>query len=271
MDLARFWGVAETGEAIEVAVAPSLVGELDRRWPPLGLERHTEPATPVTARVGLSNSWVIVPDVEESGESPPPVAWDLLESTLTLFAVTRLTHLVAVHSAAIAHDGRVLVVPAVSGSGKSTLSIAAVDAGASLLSDEYTLIDPATGLVSGWRRPVRRLRDDGETDRLDITSASEPLPVGLVAAVAYDPEGSGTWRSISPGEATTELLSHCICARTRPDDSLDAVLAVTRSAAAVAGGRPDAPEAIEALLELMSRSGVSGPQAISSASHNAST
>ena len=203
MDLARFWGVAETGEAIEVAVAPSLVGELDRRWPPLGLERRTEPATPVTARVGLSNSWVIVPDVEESGESPPPVAWDLLESTLTLFAVTRLTHLVAVHSAAIAHDGRVLVVPAVSGGGKSTLSIAAVEAGATLLSDEYTLIDPATGLVSGWRRPVRRLRDDGETDRLDITSASEPLPVGLVAAVAYDPEGSGTWRSISPGDRTS--------------------------------------------------------------------
>ena len=62
-------------------------------------------------------------------------------------------------------------------------------------------------------------------------------------AVNYGGHQFGHWagqlgdgRAISPGEATTELLSHCICARTRPDDSLDAVLAVTRSAAAVAGG-----------------------------------
>lgn len=206
---------------------------------------------PAAARVGLSDEWVIVPDVEESGESPPPVAWDLLESTLTLFAVNRLAHLVALHSAAIAHRGRVLVVPAVSGGGKSTLSVAAVEAGATLLSDEYTLIDPSTGLVTGWRRPVRRLLDDGGTERLDLTVASEPLPVGLVAAVAYDPGGNGTWKPISPGEATVELLAHTVCARSRPDAALDAVLAVTRSAPAVGGHRPDAAEAIARLLTLM--------------------
>lgn len=259
VDLERFWGVAEDGEVIEVAVAASLVAELDRRWPPLGLDRRREPATPVVARVGLSNEWVIVPDVDESGDSPPPIAWDLLESTLTLFAVPRLARLVAVHSAAIAYGGRVLVVPAVSGGGKSTLSIAAVESGALLLSDEYTLIDPTTGLVRGWRRPVKRICTDGTTERLDLATPSAPLPVGLIAAVAYDAAGTGTWRSISAGEAIAELMAHCVCARTRPDDALTAVLAVARSAPAVAGGRPDAAEAVEALLELMmSDSGVGG-------------
>lgn len=248
----RCWGLAENGEAIEVVVASSLVGELDNRWPPLGLSRHYEPIAPTVARVGLSNDWVIVPDIEESGDSPPPVAWDLLESTLTLFAVNRLERLVPVHSAAIVYGGKVLVVPAVSGGGKSTLSIAAAEAGATLLSDEYTLIEPTTGLVRGWNRPVRRLRGDGISERLNLARSCDPLPVGLVAAVSYDPAIGQTWEPITPGEATVELLSHCVCARTRPDDSFDAVLAITRNASAVRGRRPDAPEAIAALLDLMS-------------------
>lgn len=252
MKLERCWGVAENGAAIEVAVVRSLVAELDRRWPPLGLDRRSEPVALVEARVGLSNEWVIVPDTDESGDAPPEAAWDLLESTLTLFAVARLTRLVAVHSAAIAHNGRVLVVPATSGAGKSTLSIAAVAAGATLLSDEYTLVDPATGLVTGWQRPVRCVREDGTAERLDLTVSSEPLPVGLVAAVAYESEGC--WRPVSAGAAVTELLAHTVCARTRPDDVLDALLAIARAAPAVAGHRPDAAEAIVGLLGVMDAS-----------------
>ncbi len=254
VELERFWGIAENGESIEVAVMASLVDELDRRWPPLGLVRSREPAGTVSGRVGLSNEWIIVPDTVESGDRPPPVAWDLLESTLTLFAVSRLTRLVAVHSAAIAHNGRVLVVPAVSEGGKSTLSIAAVAAGALLLSDEYTLIDPGTGLVTGWRRPVRRRCGDGTTERLDLVVPSQPMVVGLIAAVTYDPSGQGTWSPVSPAEATTTLLAHTVCARSRPDDALDAVLAITRTTPAVAGHRPDASTAIEALLDLMDQS-----------------
>ncbi|MCB0988708.1 MAG: hypothetical protein KDB09_13195 [Acidimicrobiales bacterium] len=254
MELERFWGIAENGESIEVAVMASLVDELDRRWPPLGLVRSREPDGTVSGRVGLSNEWIIVPDTVESGDRPPPVAWDLLESTLTLFAVSRLTRLVAVHSAAIAHNGRVLVVPAVSEGGKSTLSIAAVAAGALLLSDEYTLIDPGTGLVTGWRRPVRRRCGDGTTERLDLVVPSQPMVVGLIAAVTYDPSGQGTWSPVSPAEATTTLLAHTVCARSRPDDALDAVLAITRTTPAVAGHRPDASTAIEALLDLMDQS-----------------
>lgn len=278
MELERCWGVAQDGAVIEVAVHPSLVPELERRWPPVGLDRRFEPTEPIEGRVGLSNEWIIVPDREPSGDSPPPVAWDLLEQTLTLFSAQRLTRLVAVHSAAIAHNGRVMVVPARSEGGKSTLSIAAHRAGATVLSDEYTLIDPATGLVTGWTRPVRRRRGPsdsvGEIERLDIAVPSAPMPVGLIASVVYDPattESSGAWEPVSAAQATVELLAHTICARTRPHDSLDAALHVTRTAHAVAGPRGDADIAVRELLDLLDRQPERSGQSSPSASHSAST
>ena len=100
---------------------------------------------------------MVVPDAEGAGNNPPLVAWDLLERSLAVFAAHRLSRLVAVHAAVIGWHGRALVVPAVSGGGKSTLSLAAHQVGASVMSDEYALIDPETGFVTGWHRPVRIL------------------------------------------------------------------------------------------------------------------
>ena len=249
VQLARSWGVAEDGAVVEVALAPMLVEELERRWPPLGLERRHQPTEPLEARFGLSDSWMIVPDREQSGTNPSLEAWDHLQTELTLFAVSRLTRLVPVHAAAIAWEDSVLMVPAAPEGGKSTLALAAHEAGAMVLSDEYTLIDPDTGLVTGWTRSVRRRNPDGPADLVDIAVPSDPLPVGLVALVHYDPAGEG-WQAISPADATVKILSHTICTRSRPDDALDAVLKVTRSARAVSGGRGEAREAIGQLLAL---------------------
>lgn len=248
--LERRWGVAENGDVYEVAVRPHLLEELRRRWPPLGLERRIAPAGPVIARIGLSDQWVVVPDAEVSGDHPPQVAWDLLERSLAVFAAHRLSRLVAVHAAVIDWHGRALVVPALSGGGKSTLSQAAHAAGATVLSDEYTLIDPGTGLVTGWNRPVRILRADGGVDRLDIAVRSEPIPVGCVAFVTYRPAGASSWNEISRGAAAGRLLAHTICATTRPHDSLNAALAATASGHAVEGTRGDATAAISALFSL---------------------
>lgn len=232
---------------MEVALAASLVEELERRWPALGLERRYEPNEPVEARFGLSDTWMVVPDREPSGLDPSAEAWDHLETELTLFAVTRMTHLVPVHSAAIAWKGSVLVVPSRPEGGKSTLALAAHALGARVLSDEYTLIDPDTGLVTGWPRSVRRRNPDGPADLLDIAVPSEPLPVGLVALVEFDPDGDG-WSPISGADAVAGILAHTLCSRSRPDDAFDAVLKVVRSAPTVRGTRSDATEAIEALL-----------------------
>src|SRR5690606_17547377 len=156
--------------------------------------------------------WMVVPDREPSGLDPSAEAWDHLETELTLFAVTRMTHLVPVHSAAIVWKGSVLVVPARPEGGKSTLALAAHALGATVLSDEFTLIDPATGLVTGWPRSVRRRTPDGPADLLDIAVPSEPLPVGLVALVEFDPDGDG-WSPISGADAVAGILAHTICSR----------------------------------------------------------
>lgn len=253
MELARRWGIAENGAAVEVALAPTLLDELERRWPPMGLECSHHPVEAVQARFGLSDTWMVVPDREPSGTNPSPAAWDHLQTELTLFAVSRLTRLVPVHSAAIAWRGSVLVVPAAPEGGKSTLALAAHDVGAKVLSDEYTLIDPATGLVTGWNRSVRKRNTDGSTDLVDVAVPSDPRPVGLVALVHFDPAGAG-WKLISPAEATAAILSHTICTRSRPDDAFDAVLAITRSSPVVRGSRGEAGEAIDQLLDHMERS-----------------
>ncbi len=210
-----------------------------------------KPCEPVVGRLGLSDEWLIVADREPSGDSPSPVAWDLLESELSLFAASRLTPRVAVHSAAIARNGAVMVVPAISEGGKSTLALAAHRAGATVLSDEYTLIDPATGLVTGWRRPLRRRLGEASIERLDLAVPSDPLPVGLIAAVVYDPSAGNDWRAISAAQATMELIGHMLCARTRPDAALDAALALARNATAVRGTRGDVDDAVGDLLDLL--------------------
>lgn len=250
VELRRFWGVAEDGAVVEVALAPALIPELERRWPLLGLERREKAAEPVEARFGLSDTWMIVPDREPSGTHPSSEAWDHLETELTLFAVSRLTHLVPVHSAAIAWNGKVLVVPGRPEAGKSTLALAAHEAGATVLSDEYTLIDPDTGLVTGWARSVRRRRPDGPAELVDIAVRSDPLPVGLIAIVHHDPDGE-VWHPISPAKATIEVLHHTICSRSRPADALNAVLKIASGAPAVLGSRGEAGEAIVELLALL--------------------
>jgi hypothetical protein len=202
---------------------------------------------------------VIVPDVEESGDDPVPLAWDQLEQSLTVFAAHRLARVVPVHAAAFIWSGRCVIVPAPSGGGKSTLTVAAAGAGATVLSDEYTLIDPSTGLVTGWHRPVRILRDDGGVDRVHVAVRHDPVPVGLLAAVSYGKDGANTFAPITPVEAVGHILAHTLCARDRPDESFDAALAVARSAAAVSGRRGEAADAASELRRLVERGADDSP------------
>ena len=140
------------------------------------------------------------------------------------------------------------------GGGKSTLSIAAHRAGLTVLSDEYALIDPASGLVTGWPRPVRTLRADGTVDRHRIATASEPIPAGLLAFLTHQKQAeqsdAGSWSPLTPAQAVGELLSHTLCARDRPHESFDAALAVARTARAVKGSRGEAADEVAALVAL---------------------
>ncbi len=59
-----------------------------------------------------------------------------------------------IHAAVVEKNGKTLVLPGEPGSGKSTLCAALVNSGWRLLSDELTLIDRGSGLVTPVPRPV---------------------------------------------------------------------------------------------------------------------
>lgn len=58
------------------------------------------------------------------------------------------------HAASVERDGRVLIMTGESGSGKSTLSALLAGRGWRFMGDEFALIDPATGLVHPFPRPI---------------------------------------------------------------------------------------------------------------------
>ncbi len=71
------------------------------------------------------------------------------------WCVTSYLHTwLTVHSAVLERHGRALILPAPPGSGKSTLCASLLLNGWRLLSDEMTLLDPDTGLVTPFPRPV---------------------------------------------------------------------------------------------------------------------
>ena len=59
-----------------------------------------------------------------------------------------------VHAAAVERNGFAAILPAPPGSGKSTLCAALVQRGWRLLSDELTLIDPASGHITALAKPI---------------------------------------------------------------------------------------------------------------------
>jgi len=85
---------------------------------------------------------------------PADLAGALFEWTIN-YCVGRDAHrFVAMHAAVVERDGGALVISGESGAGKSTLCAALVLDGWRLLSDEFALLDPDTGMLSPLPRPV---------------------------------------------------------------------------------------------------------------------
>ena len=253
----RFVGAADQGDLVEVIVPASLADVLRDRWPRQGL---TAPVIDGD-RSGLSGVVVHRLAIVNDGTTravtalvngvTAPGGWERIESELALFASERLAGLIAVHAAVLAVDNRVVLVPGASGIGKSTLTVAAHRAGAVVLSDEYALVDPTTGRVTGWQRPVRVRQPGGGVERLDLITPSEPLAVGAVALVHFDPAAGDDWAPIPPSECVLGLLANTVCARSRPDESLDAAIAIAIHAMCVRGTRGEADASTAALLALL--------------------
>ena len=198
-------------------------------WPPLGL---VAVAAPGVARVGVAEIRV---DLRSA-------SWrERLESDLGLFAAEHLRRLVAVHAAVIEVAGKLVVLPGSSFTGKSTLCAAAVAAGHTVWSDEYALVDPATGWVTGWPRRIKLRGADGGTERVDIggVTVQEARRVDRLVFVAYDDRAAVPLDvlPITPGDAAMRVLENTVCAQSRPGDALSAATALARTCDAVAGTR----------------------------------
>lgn len=85
---------------------------------------------------------------------PFPQAFPMLEWGLNWCVSNHCHNFLIFHAAVIAHEDRALIFAAPPGHGKSTLCAALVNRGWRLLSDELTLIEPASGNVLPLARPV---------------------------------------------------------------------------------------------------------------------
>lgn len=103
---------------------------------------------------------------------PGDQGYPMLEWGMNWCISSRVQHLLVIHSAVLERGGRALLMPAPSGAGKSTLCAALAWRGWRLLSDELTLLDPATGLLWPLARPVSL-----KNRSIDVIRAWEPAAV----------------------------------------------------------------------------------------------
>ncbi len=247
-------GRAEDGALVRIAGPAGHLAGLAQWWPPLGLSPIDASAAPSGPDVELFielDGPLERPDVFVDGTEAVG-GWDRVESDLGLFAADHLVGRIAVHAGLVAWNGAGLVLPGPSHAGKSTLVLALAAAGATVLSDEYALVDPGTGLVSGWPRPVRQRRPSGVLARpLVPETAGAPVPVAVVGTVRFDPSAGLILRSVSAADAAVDLLANTVAAQRHPELALRAAAAVVRGALTVGGTRGEATDAAEALLEIM--------------------
>jgi len=95
-----------------------------------------------------------VDGVEPFTPLPRDQALPMIEWGLNWCITAYSNHVLILHAAAVARNGRTLILPAPPGSGKSTLCAALVNRGWRLLSDELSIIRLDTGAMLGLARPV---------------------------------------------------------------------------------------------------------------------
>jgi hypothetical protein len=241
-------GVADNGAHVTVTVPASWAESMDPDhalswWPPVGLAPVDVPSKPTQTFTAVEDS---------------VTAMARLESDLGLFTAEHLADRVAVHAAVLSINGAVILLPGKSMAGKSSLCVAAHRLGHQVHSDEYALVDPGTGLVVGWSRPVRQRNGDGTVQRLPLHSVMAAAPVTLVAGLAYD-ASDPVWRveELSPAEIATLLLMNTVCGESRPEFAFRGALAVARKSHGIQGVRGEAEEALGELASICSR--VFGP------------
>ncbi len=165
----------------------------------------------------------------------------------------RSQQMLFVHAGVVGWRGLAIVIPGRSGAGKSTLVAELVLRGAVYYSDEFAVLDD-TGKVHPYRRtPVlrdeRRQPQDLRLMRED--DPTEPLPIGLIVAGAYQP--GATWRPtiVRGAQAVLPLIDSTVLARQESARMLRIAARVAPTVVTLQGLRSEATEVAARLLDLV--------------------
>ena len=177
-----------------------------------------------------------------------------LESWLRLTVAIRSPSRIFVHAGVVGWRGRALLLPGRSHSGKTTLVAALVRAGATYLSDEYTVLDEY-GRVHPFAKPLSiRQPQSGRAQKCPVEAlggkaATRSLPVGLVVVTRHRQGARWRPRMLSPAEGLFALLSNTPTALTRSEDALRTLKQVVLHAKTLRGTRAEAEQIAPLLLE----------------------
>lgn len=157
---------------------------------------------------------------------------EYLEYDIYNLLVDRLSDYYLIHAAVVAHNNKAIVLPARSGGGKTTLIAALLKSHFRYLTDEIGVIDPHTLKVHPFPKPLNikigslsLFEDFGPemevikkneiniedkihhvlVKRSSIHPVDNPLPVGDIIFVEYDPRGKSRLTPISRANAIFEL------------------------------------------------------------------
>jgi len=229
--------------------------------PPAAVYRWRSTAEPtdgrrhvVTVDCTLRNRPVTVVRTDAPAEAARQIRHDA-EFRVALHAPDRLF----LHAAAVAWQGRAIVIPGHSHAGKSTLTAALLRAGAGYLSDEYAVLD-AEGVVHPFARPLH-MRPPTPGPSREVPAAvyggrtiEEPLPIGMVISTAYRKGARWRPRTMTRGEVALTLFERAVVAQTRPAYTLAQIATATRGdVVGLRGWRGDADETAARILEHATR------------------
>ncbi len=163
---------------------------------------------------------------------------------------------VFVHAGVVGWKGRAIILPGRSFCGKTSLVVEFLRCGATYYSDEYAVFDRA-GAVHPYARPLQiRSRHGGRVqvrraDELGAAVGSGPLGVVLIVFPKYVQRAVWQARQLTPGKALLGLLENTVCARKRPQESIEALRPVAVGARAFRVRHGGARNAVGAILELL--------------------
>ncbi|ONF96385.1 HprK-related kinase A [Sphingomonas jeddahensis] len=156
-----------------------------------------------TVRLEAARPWrrFVRPSVHIRGDfvipdaAPLPLAQGLLaaEMGMNLQMALGQRRFLLLHAAAVERDGRAVIMTGESGAGKSTLAALLQARGWRLMADEFVLVEPATGLVHPFPRPVSL-----KNAAIDVARAA--LPDALWGPLMRDTP-KGAIRHLVPGAA----------------------------------------------------------------------